>query len=193
MNIFSSDICHEEILRNRKRSLAFDENVNYGEWREKVKEKLTELLGDMPEKVPLNVRVEWEEQRENFREIRFIFDTEAFASVPCHLLIPNNAKERRPLIICLQGHSTGMHVSLGVRKVFPRDNKEVGFGDRDFAIQAVNEGFYIGGSRDAYSVVKKIFEKALCPDNCRFVTGKEGHRFYADPAWKVFKELSGWN
>ena len=41
--------------------------------------------------------------------------------------------------------------------------------------------------------VKKIFEKALCPDNCRFVTGKEGHRFYADPAWKVFKELSGWN
>ena len=51
MNIFSSDICHEEILRNRKRSLVFDQNANYVEWREKVKEKLTELFGDMPEKV----------------------------------------------------------------------------------------------------------------------------------------------
>ena len=76
---FSSDICHKNIICTRKPLLAFDENADYGEWKNKVKEKLTELLGDMPEKVPLNVEVEWVEEHENFTEKRFTFDTEADA------------------------------------------------------------------------------------------------------------------
>ncbi len=141
MNEFSSDICHEQILTERKPLLAFDENTDYALWRSQVSEKLKELLGDMPEeKVPLNIRIEWEEDKGDYIEKRFVFDTERDTSVPCHLLIPKKSKKPCPVIICLQGHSTGMHISLG-RPIYEKDYEQVKSGDRDFAIQAVREGY----------------------------------------------------
>ena len=53
-------------------------------------------------------------------------------------------------------------------------------------------GFYIKGSYDAYATIEKVFKKAGVPDNCRLVVGEEGHRFYKDPSWDIFAELSGW-
>lgn len=53
-------------------------------------------------------------------------------------------------------------------------------------------GFYMKGSLDAYSVIEKVYKKAGCPDNWKLVVGNEGHRFYADISWPVFKELSNW-
>ena len=42
-------------------------------------------------------------------------------------------------VICIQGHSTGMHISLG-RTKYPGDESSIAEGDRDFAIRAVKEG-----------------------------------------------------
>jgi len=342
MKNFSPDTYHEYLLDNMKPELSFDENADYDVWKKAVKEKFFELLGDLPEeKVPLNVEIEWERDFPEYREVRFVFDTEPQMSVPCHLLIPKETKKPCPVVICLQGHSTGMHISLG-RKKFERDEKETGK-DRDFALQTVKEGyaalvmeqrgfgervskhsidrdpyyrtachnptmvafllgrtmigervwdvsraidalsefeeidmdriacmgnsgggtatyyaacfderikiampacsvcnfkqsigimhhcscnyipkmakyldmgdiacliaprklvdvvgmtdggFLIKGSMDAFDTIKRIYKKAGCEDNCRLVVGEDGHRFYADPAWKVFRELSGWN
>jgi len=137
---FSPDICHEEMLENIEPELAYKSECNYEEWKAKVKEKLIELLGDTPEKVEPNVRVEWVEKRDGYTEKRFIFDTEPKTSVPCHLLIPDGVKLPCPVVICLQGHSTGMHISLG-RAKFEKDEESIGNGDRDFALQAVKEGY----------------------------------------------------
>jgi len=146
MKNFSPDVYHEKMFSELKPELAFNESSDYDTWKKAVKEKLTELLGDTPTKVPVNVNVEWELQHEGYREIRFTYDTEPEMSVPCHLLIPDNVKKPCPVVICLQGHSTGMHISLGRRK-FEADDKsaqyqrETGFSrDTDFAIQAVEEG-----------------------------------------------------
>ena len=341
MREFSPDNYNEYLLKKRKPLLSFDENADYDIWRLQVKQKLTELLGDMPEeRVPLNIRIEWEKEHDTFIEKRFIFDTEPFTSVPCHLLIPKNAKKPCPVVICLQGHSTGMHVSLG-RQKYDIDEQDIGEYEQNFGLQVVKEGyaalvmeqrafgerysekinnlpwrttchhpamvglllgrtliggrvwdvsraidaleefkevdtervaclgnsgggtatyyaacmeerikiaipscsvctfqesigimqhcvcnyipnmakyfdmgelgcliaprkllvvagkkdhgFYLKGSLDAYNTIEKIYQKAGCADNCRLVLGEEGHRFYAEPAWKVFKELSGWN
>jgi len=141
MKEFSPDLYNEYLLRNRKPKLAFDEQADYEAWRQQVKEKLTELLGDMPEeKVPLNVRVEWEKEHDTFIEKRIIFDTEPFASVPCHLWVPKAAKKPCPAVICLQGHSTGMHISMG-RAIYEEDKELISGGDRDFAPQIVKEGY----------------------------------------------------
>ena len=70
---YGVDIAHMNLIDKIKPSLAYDESKNYNEWRQEVKEKLTELLGDMPEKVELNMRVEWEEDRGDFTEKRIIF------------------------------------------------------------------------------------------------------------------------
>ena len=137
---YNVDKCHEELLKTIKPSLAFDKNCDYDKWRSQVKEKLTELLGKMPEKTDLNIRVEWEEDKGDFVEKRIIFTTEKYVDVPCHLWIPKNAEKPVPAVICLQGHSSGMHISMG-RVVYEGDENYFNGGDRDFAPQIVKQGY----------------------------------------------------
>ena len=139
--MFPADLCHEELMKTIKPSMAFDENKNYETWREQVRTKLTELLGDMPtERGDLNIRVEWEKEHETFYEKRLVFSPEKFADVPCHLWIPKNAKKPCPVVICLQGHTTGMHISMG-RAVYPGDENYIHDGDRDLAVQTIENGY----------------------------------------------------
>jgi len=139
MNTFAPEAVHEHLLKNAPRTLAFRPRRDFAAWRAAVDRKLREIVGLMPDPVPLDVRVEFEEEHEQFREKRFIFASEAFADVPCHLLLPKTGTPPFPVVICLQGHSTGMHISLG-RAKYDGDEKSLG-GDRDFAIQAVRQGY----------------------------------------------------
>lgn len=137
---YGVDICHEKLLERINPSLSFDENADYEAWRSQVGEKLTELLGDMPQKVEPNIRIEWEKEHTDFIEKRIIFTAEEYVDVPCHLWIPKEAKTPCPVIICLQGHSSGMHISMG-RSIYDGDVELIQGGDRDFAIQIVKEGY----------------------------------------------------
>ena len=338
---FSPDNCHDALMRDRTPLLRYNEERDFGAWRTEVYNKLTELIGDMPERVPLNLRVEWTNDTEEYLEYRIVFDVEAETSVPAHLLVPHKAKKPCPAIICLQGHSTGMHISLA-RAIYENDDKSINGGDRDFAIQAVREGYaalvieqrafgerisqriinnnpyyrttcylpsmaasllgrtmlgervwdisraidaleqfseidsekiacmgnsgggtatyyaaclderikiampscavcsfsqsigvlyhcacnyvpflgkyvdmgdlaaliaprplvVVAGAKDTgfllpgveteYEIIKKIYAAAGAPDACELVVGPEGHRFYANPSWDVFRRLSGW-
>ena len=338
---FSPDNCHERLLREREPLLRFNKDRDFGEWREEVRAKLTELIGDMPERVPVNVQIEWVKEHGEFKEYRFVYDTEVDTSVPAHLLVPRSASGPLPVVICLQGHSTGMHISLA-RAIYESDEKSIQGGDRDFAIQIVREGycalvieqrafgerisqriinhnpyyrttcylpamaaqllgrtllgervwdisraidalaefpevdldrvacmgnsgggtatyyaaclderikvcmpscavcafsesigtlyhcacnyipnigkyvdmgdlaaliaprklivvagaedtgFLLPGVKREYAVIEEIYKAAGVPDSTRLVVGPEGHRFYADPSWDVFAELSGW-
>lgn len=140
METFAPETCHEQWMRNNPPLMAFDPSVDYRQWREKVDEKLRELVGWMPEKIPLNIRIEYEKDEDLFHEKRFIFSTEPGADVPCHLLIPKGGKSSYPVVICLQGHSTGMHNSLG-RPKYPKDAPGLWDHHRDTGIQAVKEGY----------------------------------------------------
>ena len=140
MDTFCSNICHERILDERKPKLSFDTNADYGAWKTSVIEQFYDLIGDMPEKVELNVRVEWEHDEGAFIERRIVFDTEKNCSVPCHLWIPKGIKTPVPAVICLQGHSPGMHISMR-RFKYPTDEQNFTSGDEDFALQIVKEGY----------------------------------------------------
>lgn len=101
--------------------------------------RLLERLGLPLEKVAPETRIEWTREEDGYTETRFVFKSEKDVFVPCHLLLPSNSSGGKlPLIICLQGHSTGMHISLG-RPVYPGDAESIA-GDRDFARQAVRRG-----------------------------------------------------
>jgi len=106
-------------------------------WRERAQAKLLEFLG-----LPLvlcddDMTVEYVKEQNGFTETRFIFQSEPGYYVPCHLCVPTGAKDPLPVVICLQGHTTGMHISLG-RAKFPGEIIE---GDRDFVIRAIREGY----------------------------------------------------
>jgi len=137
---YGVDNCHVELLKNITPALAFKEDCNYEEWRAQVKAKLTELLGDMPEMVDANPRVEWEEDCGDYIERRIIFTAEKGVDVPCHLWMPKSAAKPMPAVICLQGHTSGMHISMS-KPLYPGDEKLISGGDRDFAKQIVKEGY----------------------------------------------------
>lgn len=136
---FFPETCHDYMLRNGTRTLAFDPSADFAAWKQEVRTKLRELLGVMPERVDANLRIEFEQEHDDYREIRFVFASEPGADVPCHLLIPKIGKGPFPVVICLQGHTPGMHISLN-RRQSERDDELLN-GGRDFGIQAVREGY----------------------------------------------------
>lgn len=93
----------------------------------------------MPNPVESHFSVEWEKQHETYIERRFTFRSDENEIVPCHLLIPHAAPKPCPTVICLQGHSRGMHISLGKTKF--DDDEEMIIGGRDFALQTVRRGY----------------------------------------------------
>lgn len=119
-------------------SMRWDGVEPLADWQERAEKKLSELLG-LDRMIPAekDVIIEFDKQNEDFREIRFKFQSEPGYYVPCHLCIPNGAKGPLPAVICMQGHSKGMHITLGRTKY---EGEKVA-GDRDFAIRAVKEGF----------------------------------------------------
>lgn len=143
MGYFDPQKWHEELMKNISPQLAYKEGEEFKAWQAKARNTLERLLGLPLPKTEPNVRVEYERKTEEFLEKRFIFTSEGNVDVPCHLLIPKSdkAEDKKvyPLVICLQGHSKGMHISLG-RAKYPGDEQSIA-GDRDFAIQAVKEGY----------------------------------------------------
>ena len=139
-NDFAPETCHQRLLDTLEPALAYAPERDYQAWLQAVDARLRELLGPTPSVVPLNIRQEEATERDFYRETRFVFTSEPGADVPCHLLTPLNATEPLPLIICLQGHTSGMHISLG-RPKSEGDERMIAEGDRDFALQAVREGY----------------------------------------------------
>lgn len=130
---------NKELIQKVRPSMSYD-GGDLEVWQETAKKKLIELIGlDKFSKCEPDLEIEYTEKIEGATEIRFTFQSEEGYRVPCHLLLPDGVKNP-PVIITLQGHSKGMHISLG-RPKFPGDENSINGGDRDFCVRAVKEGF----------------------------------------------------
>ncbi|MBQ9940470.1 MAG: hypothetical protein IJO74_02905 [Clostridia bacterium] len=130
---------NKELMKDIVPSMSYT-GGDFNEWKIKARQKLSSLLGiDRFEKTLPGLEFEFEEKHEDFTETRFTFNTEnGFRSV-AHLLIPNGV-EKPPVMICLQGHSKGMHVSLGRTRFEGEEQPDIS-DDKVFAIRAIREGF----------------------------------------------------
>ena len=140
MGISVTDV-HARVQKERELPLAYTSDKPLEEQRTAMEEVFRSLTNP-PEKMtrPKPI-IEFEKTDDpRFDEIRFSFESEPDFFVPAHMLLPKNRQGKLPVVICLQGHSTGMHISLG-RPKFPGDEKTISGGDRDFAIQAVARGY----------------------------------------------------
>ncbi len=126
-------------LRNTVASMRYN-GSDFSAWQSMAYKKLVELLGlESFEKCELQFTVEYEKDTPLWHETRFRFQSEDGWYVPGHFLTPQSALGKLPVMICLQGHSTGMHNSLGVAK-FPGDEETQNGGDRKFAVIAAERG-----------------------------------------------------
>lgn len=130
------------LVSKQKQALAFDETANFDEYRKKLKDKFIELAGiDLIRENACEPEFEIEktEQKDGYKQIRFTFKSEEEEVVPCYLLVPNGSEGKKlPVVITLQGHSTGFHNSINE----PKDEGDAAYCKRgQFAVQAVRRGY----------------------------------------------------
>ena len=129
-----------KLIERLEPSMRYDGKTDFSLWQRKAKEKLSELLGlDKMQRCESEFHIEYDKDFEDYREIRFTIQSEKGYYFPSVLRIPKK-EGKIPLVVCLQGHSTGFHISLG-KTVFYGDKGTISGGDRDFAVRVIKEGF----------------------------------------------------
>ncbi len=127
------------LTKNITPALRYDGKEELAAWQSRAEEKLAELLG-LPLTAPEDDKFSKEPayERNGLTYIPFTFQSEEGYFVPCCLVKKTELTEKAPLVLCLQGHSSGMHISLG-EPIFEKDAKSIA-GGRDFAVRAAQEG-----------------------------------------------------
>ncbi len=151
MNNLSSLKYIQKLTENIKPELAYTDAVSLDIWQNQAREKLRDLLGLPLPNCELEFEVLEEKECKTYKKVSFQFQSEPGYYVPCTLLIPNGIKKTK-VVICLQGHSTGAHISIGVER-FPTDKDLIASG-RDFAVRVVEEGYCAIALEQRYMGVK---------------------------------------
>lgn len=132
---------HIELSRSLTPSLRWDGVSPIEEHRKTCEQTLRELLGmDTFTLCEPVFEITYEGTHRGHRHIHFTLQTEEGYYTHADLLLPAEQTGKLPLCVCLQGHSKGAHISLGIVK-YPGDEESISGGDRDFCLRAVDEGF----------------------------------------------------
>lgn len=109
-------------------------------WQREASAKLSELLGmDKFEPAEDDIDIEYVKERDGYTETRFTFQTEPGYRALCLLLVPADVRLPAPVCICVDGHSRGMHRTLG-RTLFEGEEPETR--ERRFRpLHAVKNGY----------------------------------------------------
>lgn len=138
----SPEKLHIELSKKVKPSLAWNKGDLVFSHAEKSREKLSELLGlDTFENCEPDFKVICEDYIDEKKHIHFLVQTETGYYANCHLLFPKDYTGKRlPLCVALQGHVSGAHLGLGIKK-FDYDSSYIENDKVDFLSQAVERGF----------------------------------------------------
>ena len=133
-------ICHDLLIDKIQPKLAFSARKSFTKWQKELKDKFNELIGVDSIKensCEKNFKIEKIEEKKDYKEIKFSFFSEPFVQIPCYLLIPKTNKQRYPVVVTLQDHSSGVHNSVGK---IEKDSDNI-ICDTDYAVQAVRKGY----------------------------------------------------
>jgi dienelactone hydrolase len=135
----SPSLVHKQLAGKSDLRLSYA-GGDFKKWQMKLRKKLKELVGEMPsERPPLNVRNIWERENHFGNIQKIVFTAEKRSDVLAYVCIPKNTKPPYDFMICLQGHSTGMHNSIAV-DINDETKKIKVPGDRDFALGCMKRG-----------------------------------------------------
>lgn len=125
--------------------LGFDASRHreVGAWQRALRAKVKAAMGwgNLPaRKCPLAVRTLGRKEIAQGVIEKLVFTAEPGAEVPAWLCLPKRGTPPYPVFICLQGHSTGMHLSVGEPPDRETPAKNTAEGDRDFALGCMARG-----------------------------------------------------
>lgn len=140
--LYSPSLIHKRVANDLKPSFSFVGSNPYV-WQQEGREKLKELLAwdtlsaQKPDKI--DERLIWEAEDELGLYKKISLPCEYEYRMPAYVGIPHSGFSGKWLI-CLQGHTTGMHNSMGVCY----ENESLSWiphGDRDFSIWCMENGY----------------------------------------------------
>lgn len=130
---------HKYLMSRMTPAMQYD-GGDVREWQKKLRRKLRQLLGVMPEsRCKLRPRRIWKRDHALGTIEKIVFTSEPCSDVPCYVCLPKNAAPPCTFMICLQGHNSGMHNSIAVQQEDETKPLKIE-GDRDFAIQCMSRG-----------------------------------------------------
>jgi len=138
---FSPSSYHDLAKKNIRQELRYN-GEDFPRWQEKLRARVADLLGMKwfeGERVALNPRPLWKREHRLGTIEKIVLSSEEAVDFPAYVCIPGNAQPPYTWVICVQGHSTGMHHSISV----DREDETVAIapnGDRDFAIGCMERG-----------------------------------------------------
>lgn len=138
---FTPESLHVSLAEQIVPSMQYEPGAGFFAQKRALAEKLNELL-KKPEKcaVPPQPVIAYRRDFGDYENIRFSFESEPGYFVPAHLVLPKSYSGKLPVVICLQGHSTGMYLSLGETRL-KKDARFLKESEEDFAIQAASRGW----------------------------------------------------
>jgi hypothetical protein len=119
--------------------LRFQAGQDFEAWQSALRRRLREILVLPRSEGPLNAVIEPDADNERYTMDRIRFDAEPGQVVTGFLLRPKRITAPVPVMICLQGHSPGVHISIG--RAHNAAEREAIAGGRDLALQAVENGW----------------------------------------------------
>jgi len=129
-----------EMMKKTSKVLSFSEGADFEKWQKKLRMKLKELIGPIyKDKGKVEIKILEKQEKPGYTIRKILFPTVPEVINVAYLLVPKKKQKKYPAMVCLQGHSQGVHLSIG--KFYNKAEKESIAGDRDFAIQAVKNGF----------------------------------------------------
>jgi dienelactone hydrolase len=130
---------HRKLLGKTKLALGYG-GGDVAKWQKRLRRKLLALLGDQPkERASLETRTIWRQPHPLGTIEKIVFRSEPCADVPAYVCLPARAQPPYTFFICLQGHTSGMHLSIGLDRGDEKRTIKVA-GDRDFAISCMKRG-----------------------------------------------------
>lgn len=110
---FSPSLVHRNLLVTTIPSMTFA-GGDLHTWRQKLRRKVRDLLGMPASRIPLGPRTIWDRHHPLGTIEKVVFTSEPHSDVPAYVCLPRGVRPPYNYIICLQGHGTGMHNSIGL-------------------------------------------------------------------------------
>ena len=144
---------------------------NVKAWQRKLRAKVRECVGEIPRKRSrLNVRSLWKRGHPLGTIEKIAFTAEPCSDVLAYVCLPKKAEPPYTWMICLQGHSTGMHNSIGVER--EDETKSISVeGDRAIALGCMKRGVAaLCIEQRSFGLRREQVQKQVSPHGCHDAT-----------------------
>ena len=164
---FAPSIYHRRIMDQLRPSLSFECGDDVKAWQVRLRRTLRRLLGPAPQsKAPLKPRVLWTRPHRLGSIQKILFTSEPGSDVPAYVCLPRNVQPPYAFMICLQGHSTGMHNSIAVDRETEQERIRVA-GDRDFGLGCMRRGIAaLCIEQRSFGERRETVQKQVSPHGC---------------------------